>query len=451
MASRVLQHLLDTHYPAFAWTHPLPAHVREAVHCLRSCRTAALGGHVQACPEGHVERVWYNSCRHRFCPQCAQLQIAQWLERQHARLLRGDHYHVIFTIPRELHALWLATVRELAHLLFTTAWATLSELLGDPKYLGATPGMLAALHTWGQTLVLRPHLHCLETGGGWDGEQWRAVRNGYLLPARVVMPVFRDKLLAAVHEALDAEQLSLPPGVTLPQLRMLLHRVGRQPWHVQIMERYAQGRGVATYLARYLRGGPLKPARVVTWDEQTVTFRYTDNQDPDAQGRGKGKLLPLSVTEFLQRWLLHVPPPGLQVVRAYGLYAPTKRETLEWCRQALGQAPVTVPPVLDWQAYCAQRGTQHPECRPVCGQRLLRTAPVAPQRNRHPGELPQPPARPGAGVAGGGMRPHTGPAQASARQSSGQRAVAGRSQGTLPCPLFSAPRFRVTADRSRAS
>jgi hypothetical protein len=70
MDSRSLQRLLDAHYPTFAQTHPLPAQVREAVHCLRSCRTAALGGHVQACPEGHIERVWYNSCRHRFCPQC---------------------------------------------------------------------------------------------------------------------------------------------------------------------------------------------------------------------------------------------------------------------------------------------------------------------------------------------------------------------------------------------
>jgi hypothetical protein len=329
MASRVLQQLLDTHYPTFAETHPLPAYVRDAVHALRSCRTAALGGHVQAGPDGHVERVWYNSCRHRCCPQCAQLQIAQWLERQRARLLACEHYHVIFTIPSELNPLWLANVRVLATLLFHAAWATLSELLGDPKYLGATPGLLAALHTWGQTLVLPPHLHCLVTGGGWDGETWRAVRIGYLLPARVVMPVFRGKLLAALHSALAAGQLTLPSAVTRPQLPMLLHRLGRQKWHVQLMTRYAQGQGVATYLARYLRGGPLKPGRIVAWDDQTVTFRYADNQDLDAQGRGTRKLLSLSVEDFLQRWLLHVPPPGLQVVRAYGLYAPTKRETVK--------------------------------------------------------------------------------------------------------------------------
>ena len=92
----------------------------------------------------------------------------------------------------------------------------------------------------------------------------------------------------------------------------------------------------------------------------------------------------------MQRWLLHVPPPGLQVVRAYGLYAPTKRVALAQGRQALGQAPVTVPPTLDWQTYCAQRGAQHPECCPVCGQRLVRLATVAPQRPPRPGGLAPP-------------------------------------------------------------
>jgi hypothetical protein len=322
--------------------------------------------------------------------------MAQWLERQRARLLACDHYHVIFTLPRELHALWAANVRVMANLLFHAAWATLSELLGDPKYLGATPGLIAALHTWGQTLVLHPHLHCLVTGGGLAGETWQATHNGYLLPARVVMPVFRGKLLAALHLALAAEQLTVPPGLTLSQVRILLNRLGRTKWHVQIMTRYAHGQGVAAYLARYLRGGPLKPGRIVSWDDQTVTFRYVDNQDLDAQGRGTRKLMTLPVAEFLQRWLWHVPPPGLQVVRAYGLYAPSKRAALAQSRQALGQAPMAMPPALDWQRYCAQQGPQHPECCPVCGQRLIRMATVPPHRLcPRPGSGPAAEAPPG--------------------------------------------------------
>src|SRR5262249_48733786 len=145
--------------------------------------TAALGGHVQACPEGHKSRIWYNSCRHRACPQCAYLQTERWLARQRARLVACDHYHVIFTLPHELNPLWLANVSVMTMLLFQAVRDTLGTLLADPKYLGAQPGILAALHTWSQTLVLHPHLHCLVTGGGLTpAGEWVAVRPGCLLP-----------------------------------------------------------------------------------------------------------------------------------------------------------------------------------------------------------------------------------------------------------------------------
>jgi hypothetical protein len=177
---------------------------------------------------------------------------------------------------------------------------------------------------------------------------------------------------------------------------MLLHRLGRAKWHVQIMQRYAHGRGVATYLAGYLRGGPLKPSRMVSGDAQTVTFRYADNQDPDARGRGRRQLRTLTGEEFWQRGLFQVPPPGLQVVRSYGLYAPSKRADLDQCRHVLGQAPLAAPPVLDWQRYCAQQGPQHPERCPVCGQRLIRRATVPPTRTpRPPGLGPEARAFPG--------------------------------------------------------
>ena len=219
MALVTLHMIFHDAFPAYAQNHPLPAHVRTAARALMQCRTAALGGHIQACPDGHVARVWYNSCRHRSCPQCAYLQTERWLTLQRARLLACDHYHVIFTLPHELNPLWLANVPVMTTLLLQAARATLCTLLAAPKYLGAQPGIIAALHTWSQTLVLHPHLHCLVTGGGLtpDG-QWRAVRNGFLLPARVVMAVFRGKMLAAIRQALACEALTVPAPMRPQQL-----------------------------------------------------------------------------------------------------------------------------------------------------------------------------------------------------------------------------------------
>lgn len=118
MALVTLQTIFQDAFPAYEQTHPLPPHVRRAARAIMQCRTAALGGHVQACPDGHVARVWYNSCRHRACPQCAYLQTERWLARQQARLLACDHYHVIFTLPHDLNPLWLANVQVMPPLLF---------------------------------------------------------------------------------------------------------------------------------------------------------------------------------------------------------------------------------------------------------------------------------------------------------------------------------------------
>src|SRR6266516_4623107 len=209
MALVTLQTIFQDAFPAYEQTHPLPAHVCKAARAIMQCRTAALGGHVQACPDGHMARIWYNSCR-----QCAYLQTERWLALQRARLLACDHYHVIFTLPHDLNPLWLANVPLMTTLLFQAVRDTLGTLLADPKYLGAQPGILAALHTWSQTLVLHPHLHCLVTGGGLTpAGQWVTVRNGFLLPVRVVMAVFRGKMLDALRRAVDRDELVLPEAM----------------------------------------------------------------------------------------------------------------------------------------------------------------------------------------------------------------------------------------------
>jgi hypothetical protein len=377
MALVTLQAIFQDAFPAYEQRHALPAHVRRAAHALIRCRTAAFGGHIQACPDGHVARVWYNSCRHRSCPQCAYLQTERWLARQRARLLACDHYHVIFTLPHDLNSLWLANVPVMTTLLFQAVRDTLGTLLADPKYLGAQPGILMALHTWSQTLVLHPHLHCLVTGGGLtpDG-QWQAVRQGFLLPARVVMAVLRGKMLDAIRQAYAREDLVLPEGMRPQPFVNLLNRLGhptKTRWNVRIMERYAHGAGVVTYLARYLRGGPIKNGRLVAYDGARVTFTCRTRHEEADGARPRSQQMTLPVADFLQRWLLHVPMPQTRGVRSYGLYHPSHTAALAVCRAERGQPPLEAPAVLDWQTVCTQRGEAHPERCPTCGQRLVCT------------------------------------------------------------------------------
>lgn len=381
-----IQSILREHYPAFEHSHRLPQHVRDAAHSIITCRTAELGGHGQACPDGHFERHWYNSCRHRSCPQCAYLQTARWLEKQKGRLLSGDHYHAIFTIHHDLNDLWRLNVDVMARLLFKTVRDTLFDMLEDPKHLGATPGVILALHTWGQMLLLHPHIHCLITGGGWDGEHWKAIENGFLLPVKAVMAEFRKRFIRALRRALEQGELTLPEGCSPQQVHNLLNRVNRVKWNVHIRERYAHGEGVATYLARYLKGGPIGNGRLLAEDGDGITFRYLNNHDKDQHGRGKPDILSLPADEFIGRLLMHVPPSGMHTVRAYGLYAGAKRDELERCRARFGQGAVEIPDTLDWQRFLEElfeaKGEPSPACCPVCGKRLVRTRAIAPARRK---------------------------------------------------------------------
>jgi hypothetical protein len=296
---------------------------------------------------------------------------------QRARLVACDHYHVLFTLPHALNPLWLAHVPLMTTLLFQAVRDTLCTLLADPKSLGAQPGILVALPPWSQTLVLHPHVHGLVTGGGLTREgHWKAVRNGFLLPVRVVMAVFRGKLLAALRQAWARAALVLPEGLRPQQLLHLLMRLGhprKTKCNVHSRERYRHGAGVVTSLARYLRGGPIKNARLVAFDGDRVPLTCRPRQEEADGGSASSQRLALAVADFLQRWLLHVPIPQTRVVRSYGLYQPTQAEALAVCRAALGQPPVEAPVVLDWQTVWAQRGDVHPERCPTCGQLLVCT------------------------------------------------------------------------------
>lgn len=367
-----LRGIFQEHFEQYARRHRVPAYVHRAAYWIAHCRTAQLGGHVRRCPEGHAERAFYNSCHQRACPQCQALATEQWLSRQKARLLACAHHHLIFTIPHELNVLWCWNRAAMAQLLFATVRAVLTELLADPRYLGATPAYLAALHTWGRSLSLHPHLHVLAANGGVSADgAWVAPRRSHFLPARVLMLVFRGKLLAALREAIARRHLRIPAHTSPERLRTLLNRLGRKKWNVHIRARYAHGQGVAAYLARYLRGGPLKNTQLLPADEGCVRFRYSPHRDEE-DGGATPLVMRLEPEAFLSRYLQHVPPPRLQAARGYGLYGPRARAALDRARAALGQPPVASPPTLRVEEFLTRFRQTAPQSRCArCGRPLV--------------------------------------------------------------------------------
>jgi hypothetical protein len=343
----ILQQLLSAHFDTYRQHHGCSLAQLRAVDAMIKCRTAALGGHVQCCENGHIQGVWYNSCRHRSCPQCNGLKKARWLSRLQSVLLNCPHHHMIFTLPSELHILWQYNRALMTDLMYQAVQQTLKTFSRDKRYLNAQPGIISTVHTWGRDLSLHPHIHCLISHGGLsESGDWVAPKRAILFPQKPLMMVFRGKLLALLKEAAQASNLSVPE--THSGLNTLFNRLGRKEWVVHCCKRYDYGEGVATYLARYVRGGPFNPRQIKGISQGNVRFVYRSHQTK------RQETAVLEVEQFIRRWLNHIPLPGKASVRYAGLYSSAAREKLNQARCFHQQFPVSASQLLSWQDYLQQ-------------------------------------------------------------------------------------------------
>lgn len=361
-----LQEVFKRYFPAYRKKHKLPVHLLKAAQAFMLCRTAKLGGHQQVCPDGHFQRNWYNSCKHRSCPQCRGLELGRWLQEQQARLLRCQHFHVIFTIPDRLRLLWWHNQTEMTMLLFDAVRKTLFSVLENPKFMGARPGVIASLHTWGRTLIQHPHVHCLVSGIGLscDGRFLHAQKE-FLMPYQLARQRFRERLMKAIRRSYDKGKLKLPSTWTRSQFSSILTACERIKWNVKFKEQYRHGKGVLLYLARYVRGGPIGNNRILSCDDGKVTFNYQPNDSP------RTETMTLDANEFIRRVLDHVPMPRARVVRYWGLYAKQKVGDLAKAREFLGQAPMKEVELLTAEEFLEENDLGKKLCCPVCGKPLV--------------------------------------------------------------------------------
>ena len=326
--------IVRQHAAAYRAAHRLLPSQERALRDIELCRTAFFGGHLAQCDHcGHTIYT-YHSCRNRHCPKCHTRQTHDWLERQESRLLACPHYLLTFTLPAQLRPLAWANHRLVYGTLLRCAARALQTLTRDPRWLGATPAIIAVLHTWTRALLYHPHVHLLVSAGGMssDGQRWLEPRHSaFLVPVRALSVIFRAKFKAALAQA------HLLQGVD--------PTVWRQPWVVHALH---AGRGdkALGYLARYVLRVAIANSRLETFHDGQVTFRYRDNRTQEL-GR-----VTLTAEEFLHRLLQHVLPAGFPKVRHYGLASAAARPNLLRAQQLL-------------QASAPQRSTPAPPPSPA--------------------------------------------------------------------------------------
>ncbi|HEY5409813.1 MAG TPA: IS91 family transposase [Caulobacteraceae bacterium] len=336
--------VLHRHGEAYRRAHD--AHLgrveRRVMSAIELCRTAALGGHMEACTDCGLVRCAYNSCRNRHCPKCQGAARAEWLAARQADLLPVEYFHVVFTLPPPAAEIAFQNKQVVYGLLFRAAAETLRTIAADPKHLGAEIGLVAVLHTWGQALLHHPHLHCVVPGGGpsLDGLRWVACKPSFFLPVHVLSRLFRRLFLEGLQTAFKARELKffgeLAALADAVAFRRRLAELRKVAWITYAKPPFGGPDQVLAYLGRYTHRVAISNARLVSVTDHEVAFRWKDYRH-----NGRPRIMTLDADEFIRRFLLHTLPDGFHRIRHYGYLANGCRAAkLALCRRLLGDAPV---------------------------------------------------------------------------------------------------------------
>ena len=321
-----VQQILQHYHTASS--HP---HVQHVIAQLKRCKTNDLGFHLYKCKdEGCAKYTYqYHSCRNRHCTQCGGFKKDEWVEDRRRELLPIGYYHVVFTLPHELNSLILGNRQQLLKLLFDASAQTLLSFGKDEKHLGAQPGIISVLHTWGQDLSFHPHVHCIVSGGGivtssmslvGSGESkelvtWRhakRIQDIFLFPVSAMRVVFRAKYLEGLKTLYTNGLLRTKDG---SQVKRLINCLFRKNWNLYAKAPCAGPEQVIEYLGRYTHKVAISNYRILENDtlNGTVTFRYKDYADENAT-----KLMTLTGKEFVRRFEQHILPKQFTKIRSYG-------------------------------------------------------------------------------------------------------------------------------------
>lgn len=287
----------------------------RTLYAIEICRTAALGGHIDQCTDLHCNQVHisYNSCRNRHCPKCQGHKRQQWILARESQLINASYYHMVFTLPSQLHKLTFANQKIVYSILFKTAWSVVRDFAANPKFIGGKTGMISILHTWGQNLSFHPHLHCIVPGGGINpNKKWKAAKgkDKYLFPVKAMSKVFRARFIQQIrlHFKLESEIYKL---------------LFRKNWVVYCKRPFYGPKQVIEYLGRYTHKVAISNHRLIDIAGGNVTFMAKDYR----QG-GKKQPVSLRDREFIRRFALHILPKGFTRIRHYGILSSSLKKTI---------------------------------------------------------------------------------------------------------------------------
>jgi len=338
MNDLTVQDVFNTFYADYREKYTPSPEQLKVVNAIRNCKTGSLGLNASICENCGSIRIHNNSCRNRCCPNCQQIPKEKWIDARQEDVLDAPYFHVVFTVPEQLNPIIYSNQQLMYDLLFHCSAQTIEELSLDRKYLGARPGFISVLHTWGSEMNYHPHVHMILLGGGLDhSDNWRSTDRKFFIPVKVLSKVFRGKFLAGLKELRSAKSLqycgSSERFINSYAFQGLIDECYGIEWNLYIKETFNGANSVIQYLGKYTHRIAISNHRLLSIDGNNVTY-YVKNY----QNKGRWKPFTATGAEFIRRFLMHVPPRRFVRIRHYGILSTRcKSAKMARCRLLLRQ------------------------------------------------------------------------------------------------------------------
>jgi hypothetical protein len=298
--------------------HFIQSEQYKAVQDIRTCRTAARGVDIYACPECGETTEVYHSCKNRFCPTCSWNDTVRWAAKVKCNMLNIPHRHVVFTIPHQFNFLIIRN----KFLLLNTLMQTSAEALKDwiSYKFDLQPGIISVLHTFGEQKDNHFHTHMILSWGGVDKNRTVQQIKGKYVKYDYLKSKFRGIFEKRLVDFFDSGKLDHDFRDVI-EFKRFIKRVNNKNWIIHLEDPMETPADVIRYIGRYSKRACLSEYKITFIEGEFIGFRHKDYKNKDYFGHPIEKEKVLNYRDFFPLLLQHVPLPRFRLVRYYGIYS----------------------------------------------------------------------------------------------------------------------------------
>lgn len=304
-----------------------------AILKLLSCKTKFRGYQLFVCPNSdcsHTKKVFF-TCKSKACSSCGKKATELWIEKQMKLLPNTAWQHITFTMPCELWDFFWYN-RELLNLIPALAANGIKTLAHNKQVI---PGIFIAIHTFGRDLKRNVHIHLSTTLGGitQNGLSWKKL----FFPQKTLMQMWRYEIITLFRQSYQKNNLLIPNSIQNKlnhtfTFGNFLDTLYKKHWVVHCSKPSKDHKQNVRYLARYIKRPPIAESKLLHYDGFEVQFKYLDHKTKNY------RRFKLTVDQFIEKFICHIPDPGFRMIRYYGFLAHRLRSQLLPCvYQLIGQ------------------------------------------------------------------------------------------------------------------